>query len=122
MQLYRYISLELYYQDSRIFSIIFALLIVDNVKFNLYVHAWFDMSRVVFGKFVLLVLLTLLSSEQKRFKMCYKIKTFYIVEHIARHVGCSSRAMSKSSHQEAPTTYHVVDVRVLQRVVRTAIS
>ena len=40
-----------------------VLLIDDNVKFNLHVHAWFDMSRVVFGQFVLLVLLTLLSSE-----------------------------------------------------------
>ena len=26
------------------------------MKFNLYVHAWFDKSRVVFGQFVLLVL------------------------------------------------------------------
>ena len=54
--------------------IIFALLIVDNVKFNVYVNAWFDMSRVVFGQFVLLVFLTLLSSERKRFKMCLKKK------------------------------------------------
>ena len=46
----------------------FALLIVDNVKFNLHVHAWFEMSRVVFGQFVLL---TLLSNEQKRYKMCF---------------------------------------------------
>ena len=48
----------------------FALLIVDNVKVNLHVHAWFDISRVVFGQFVLFVLLTLLSSERKRFKIC----------------------------------------------------
>ena len=34
------------------FSIIFALLIVDNVKFNLHVYAWFDMLRVVFGQFL----------------------------------------------------------------------
>ena len=34
-------------------------------------------------------------------------------EHVARHVGCSSRA---------PTTCHVAEVRVLQRVVKTAIS
>ena len=40
----------------------FALLLVDNAKFNLHVHAWFDMSRVVFGRLCyLLVLLTLLS-------------------------------------------------------------
>ena len=34
------------------------------MKFNLHVHAWFDMSHVVFGQFVLLVLLTLLPSER----------------------------------------------------------
>ena len=60
-------------------SIIFALLIVDNVKFNLHMHALFDMSHVVFGQFVLLVLLTLLLSERKRFKICLKICVFYIV-------------------------------------------
>ena len=48
------ISLELYYQDSGILSIMFALLIVDNVEFKFHVHAWFDMSRVVFGQFVCL--------------------------------------------------------------------
>ena len=52
------------------FSIILSLLIVDNVKFSLHMHAWFDMSVVLFGQFVLLVLLTLLSSQRKRFKMC----------------------------------------------------
>ena len=50
------------------------------MKFNLHVHAWFDMSRVVFGQFVLFVLLTLLSSEQKCFNfLFYFIKVFYIV-------------------------------------------
>ena len=34
------------------------------------------MSRVVFGQFVLLVLLTLLPSERKRFKMCLKNERF----------------------------------------------
>ena len=47
------ISFELHYQNSWIVSIIFTFLIVDNVKFNLHVHAWFDMTRVVFGQFVL---------------------------------------------------------------------
>ena len=57
-------------------SIIFALLIFNNMKFNLHVHAWFDMSRVVFGQFVFMALL---SSERKRFKMCLQINVFYIV-------------------------------------------
>ena len=88
-------------------SITFALLIVDNVKFNLHVHAWFDMSRVVFGQFVLLVLLTLLSSERKRFKLFSMpripnnlreraigmLDAGMTTEHVARHVGCSSRAI-----------------------------
>ena len=60
-------------------SIIFALLIVDNVKFNLHVHARFDMSRVVFGQFILLVLLTLLSNERKRFFYILINVLFYIV-------------------------------------------
>ena len=60
------------------FSIMFALLIVDNVKFHLHVmHG--STYPVVFGQFVLLVLLTLLSSERKRFKMCLIIYVFYIV-------------------------------------------
>ena len=33
----------------------FTMLIVDNMKFNLHVHAWFDMSRVVFGMLGVLV-------------------------------------------------------------------
>ena len=68
----------------------------------------------------LLVLLTLLSSERKRFKSCLKINVFFLhysifnmpripnnlreraigmldagmsTEHVARHVGCSSRAI-----------------------------
>ena len=49
------------------------------MKFNLHMHAWFDMSRVVFGQFVLLVLLILLSSEWKHFKMCKTNYIFYIV-------------------------------------------
>ena len=53
------------------------MLIVDNVKFNLHVHAWFEMSRVEFGQFVLLVLLTLLSSE--RFRICLKINGYYYI-------------------------------------------
>ena len=90
------------------------------MKFNLHVHAWSDMYRVVFGQIVLLVLLTLMSSERKRFKMCFKKLTFFFhccifsipripnnlreraigmfgagmsTEHVARHVGCSSRAI-----------------------------
>ena len=53
------------------FSIVFALLIVDNVKIDVHMQTWFDMSRLGLSKFVLLVLLTLLSSERKRFK-CVK--------------------------------------------------
>ena len=94
----------------------FALLIVNNVKFNLHVHAWFDVARVVFTQFGLLVLLSLLSSEWKRLKICLK-KYYYLhcsifsmpripnnlrqraicmldasmsTEHVSRHVGCSS--------------------------------
>ena len=70
------------------------------------------MSHVIFGQFVLLVLLTLLSSERKRFKICKIINVFYIVvffnipripsnlrdagmstEHVARYVGCSTCAI-----------------------------
>ena len=48
-------------------------------------------------------------------------------EYIARHVGCSSRAIRNlrvrfRTTQEVPTTYHVVDVRVLQSLVKTAIA
>ena len=47
-------------------------------------------------------------------------------ERAARHVGCSSRAIRNLSiryrTQETPTTCHVVDVRVLKRVVEAAIS
>ena len=50
-----------------------------HVKFNLHVHAWFDMSRVVFSQFVLLVLLTLLSNERKCFKICLKIISFFYI-------------------------------------------
>ena len=99
------------------------------------------MSRVVFGQFVLLVLLTLLSMEQYTTgsKICLKINFFLhcsifsmpkipnnlrerafgmldaglSTEHVARH---------KISNDEAPTTCHFVIVRVLQRVVKTAIS
>ena len=46
-------------------------------ELNLHEHAWFDMSRVVFGQFVLLVLLTLLSGERKRFKICLTINVSY---------------------------------------------
>ena len=67
----------MYYQDSLILSIIFALLIVNNMKFNLHVHTLFDMSRVIFVQFVLFVLLTLLSSERKRYKICLKINDFF---------------------------------------------
>ena len=94
------------------------------MKLILHMHAWFDMSRVVFGQFFLLVLLTLLSSERKRFKICLKIMWFFIhcsilsmpriynnlreraigmldagmsTDHVARHVGCSSRAILKSN-------------------------
>ena len=89
------------------------------MKFNLHVHAWFDMSLVVFGQFVLLVLLTFLSSERKRFKICFKNLNFLhcsifnipripniireraigmldagmSTKHVARHVGCSRRAI-----------------------------
>ena len=47
------------------------------MKFNLHMHAWFDMFHVVFSQLVLLVLLTLLSSERKRFKIC--LKSNYVV-------------------------------------------
>ena len=87
---------------------------MDNVKFNLHVHV--DMSGVLFGQFVLLVLLTLLSGEWKLIKKQNKKNPtlFYIVaffsipripnnlceraigmldagmstEHVARHVVC----------------------------------
>lgn len=60
MKLDRYsINLELYCHDSCILSIMLALLMVDNVKHNVYVHAWFYISRAVFGQFALLVLMTL---------------------------------------------------------------
>ena len=54
------------------------------MKFNVHVHAWFDMSRVVFGQFVLLVILTLLSSERKHFKYFWLINVFYIVAFLVR--------------------------------------
>ena len=100
------------------FSNIFALLIVDNVKFNLHVmHG--STYPVVFGQFVLLVLLTLLSSERKRFKMCLNNLRFLhcsifslprilnnlreraigmldaitSTEHVAKHIMWSSRAI-----------------------------
>ena len=84
------------------------------MKFNLHVHAWFDMSRVVFGQFVLLVLLTLLSSERKGFKICFLHCSIFSMpripsnlrkrtigmfgagmstEHVARHVRSSSRVI-----------------------------
>ena len=42
-------------------------------------------------------------------------------EHVAWHVECSSRAI-RNIRIRFRTTCHVVDVRVLQRVVKTAIS
>ena len=87
------------------------------MKFYLHVHSRFDMSRVVFRKFVLLVLLTLLSSERKRFKF-FLITILHCsifsmpripnnlreraigmhdagmsTEHVARHVRCFNRAI-----------------------------
>ena len=98
----------------------------------MHVHALFDMSRVVFGQFVLLVLLIYLSRERTRSifstpripnnlreRAIGMVDAGMSTEHIARHVGCSSRA--KEIQQEAPTTRHV-DIRVMQRVVKTAIS
>ena len=108
------------------------------------------MSRVGFGQFVLFVLLTLLSSERKRFTICLRISCFLhcsifsmpripnnlreraigmldagmSTEHVARHVGCSSRAIRNLRLRLRTTgsTNDYVDVRVLQRVVKTAIS
>ena len=101
-----------------ILSIIFALLLVDNGKFSLHVHAWFDMSRVVFGQFILLVLLTLLLSDRTRINFFVFINVLHCTifsmpripnnlreraicmldagistEHVARHVECSSRVI-----------------------------
>ena len=114
---------------------IFALLIVDNVKFNLHIHAWFDVSLVVFGQFILLVLLKLLSSERKRFQISLKKNHvfFYIVAFLVcqeypiiyanRRLACLMLAYRQNTlqvmlavlveryeifeHQEAPTTCHV---------------
>ena len=113
---------------------IFALLIVDNVKFNLHIHAWFDVSFVAFGQFILLVLLKLLSSERKRFQISFKKFTFfYIVAFLVcqeypiiyanRRLACLMLACRQNTlqvmlavlveryeifeHQEAPTTCHV---------------
>ena len=97
-------------------------------------------------------LLTLLSSERKHFKMCLKNYVLYIVAFLVcqeypilyanGRLACLMLACQQNTlqgmlgvlieryeifaydfeRQEAPTTYHVVDVRVLQRVVKTAIS
>ena len=96
------------------------MLIVDNVKFNLHVHAWFDMSRVVLGQFVILVLLALCQVDEIAPKSVINKLRFFLhcsifsmpripnnlreraicmldagisTEHVARHVGCSSRAI-----------------------------
>ena len=131
------ISLELYYQDSWILSIIFALLIVDNVKFNLHVHQY-SVNLFYLSNWHCCCL-------NENASKCVKTLTFfyivaflvcqeYTIIYANGRLACLMQGMLgvlveryeisayDVERQEAPMTCHVVDVRVLQCVVKTAIS